>query len=223
MRIMYRALVLVFVTVLFLLFAFVTDAMAQDKEESTQNFLIMRAGLQNNGTGTYRVAEFFQQRGKWIYPDVGYLDFTHAGNYREFFIGAGGVVYQSKRVTLIEEGYLDKAAGSNSGGALYFQPWTLVVFTLAPKLGAEVVYFPYIPLNKAGRIQHVLERAKLEYDFSRVKVGGGYGAYRFGDGPWTNRPFGSVTFKGAHGGALELWLQKMPKGGQIQVRYSLVK
>jgi len=89
-----------------------------------------------------------------------------------------------------------------------------------PKLGGEVVYFPYLPLNKAGRMQHVLERAKLEYSFKHFKAGGGYGAYQFGDSPWQNKPFITSTLKCGRFGNLELWLQKMPRGNpQVQVRY----
>ena len=33
---------------------------------------------------------------------------------------------------------------------------------LTDRLGSEAVYFPYIPLNEAGRTRHVLERAKSE-------------------------------------------------------------
>ena len=192
-------------------------AVAQD----AQTFVIGRTGVQDDATATYRYTELFQQRGRWIFPDIGYIDFADAKQYREYFIGAGAVLFTSKRITIIEEGYLDKAAGPASGDALYFQPWTLVAVNLTPKLNGEVVYFPYLPLNKAGRIQHVLERAKLEYDFKRFKVGAGYGAYQYGDGPWSNRPFVTTTLKGGKLGDLELWLQRMSSNHtQLQVRYA---
>lgn len=194
-------------------------AMAQD----TQTFVIGRTGVGDDAKTTYRIVEVFQQRGRWIFPDVGYIDFADPKQYREYFVGAGAVLFTSKRITIIEEGYLDKAAGPASGDALYFQPWTLVAISITPKLGAEVVYFPYLPLNKAARIQHVLERAKLEYDFKHVKVGGGYAAYQYGEGPWSNRPFVSTTLKGGKLGDLELWLQRMPGDHvQVQVRYAKI-
>ncbi len=195
------------------------SAFAQD-EPKTQTFVVARTGVQNDAQTTYRYAEVFQQRGRWIFPDVGYIDFADAKQYREYFVGAGAVLFTSKRITIIEEGYLDKAVGSASGDALYFQPWTLVAVSITPKLSGEVVYFPYLPLNKAARIQHVLERAKLEYDFKHFKVGAGYGAYQYGDGPWTNRPLVTTTLKGGKLGDLELWLQRIPGDHiQLQVRY----
>ena len=191
-------------------------ASAQD-QPTTQTFVVVRVGTSG---GAYHYVEVFQQRGRWIFPDVGYIDFDQAKQYREYFVGAGAVLFSSKHLTVIEEGYLDKAAGPSSGDALYFQPWTLVAFSLTPKLGAEAVYFPYLPLNKAARIQHVLERAKLEYDFKHFKLGGGYGAYQFGDGPWQNKPFVSGTIKVGKMGDVELWLQRSGNGDAlIQVRY----
>lgn len=185
--------------------------------------MIGRTGVQDNAKTTYRFVEVFQQRGRWIFPDGGYIDFADAGKYREIFLGAGAVLYNSKRLTVIEEGYIDKATGPASGGATYFQPWTLVGYRITPKLGSEVVYFPYLPLNKAGRIQHVIERAKLEYDFKHLKVGGGYGAYQFGDNAWQNKPFITTTLKGGRLGNLELWLQRMPSDhAQLQVRYAKI-
>ena len=87
-------------------------ASAQD-QPSTQTFVVVRVGT--NG-GAYHYAEVFQQRGKWIFPDVGYIDFDQAKQYREYFVGAGAVLFSSKHLTVIEEGYLDKAAGPSSGG-----------------------------------------------------------------------------------------------------------
>jgi hypothetical protein len=97
----------------------------------------------------------------------------------------------------------------------------LVAYNLAPKLGGQMVYFPYLPLNEAGRVQHVLERAKLEYDFGRVKLGGGYAGYRFGDGDWQNKPFVTASIKAGPVGAVELWLQHLPGNRlTVQVRYA---
>ena len=169
--------------------------------------------------GAYHYAQVFQQRGRWIYPDVGYIDFNHAGEYREVWVGGGGVLFDTSHLTVIGEGYIDKSLGSASGGALYLQPWMLVAYSLA-KLGGQVVYFPYLPLNDAGRVQHVLERAKLEYDVGRFKLGGGYAGYRFGDGDWQSKPFVAATIKAGPVGALELWLQHLPGNRwTVQVRY----
>ena len=100
-------------------------------------------------------------------------------------------------------------------------PWSYIGYRLTPRLGGETSYFPYLPINKAGRIQHVLERAKLEYDFKRVKLGGGYAAYRYGNDSWQNKPFVTTTLKAGYLGNVEFWLQRMPVNQvQLQVRYS---
>src|SRR3989344_3890479 len=152
---MKRLTVISFLSIVFS--ALTSTVMAQD----TETFVIGRTGVRDDAKTTYHIVEVFQQRGRWIFPDVGYIDFADPKQYREFFVGAGAVLFTSKHITIIEEVYLDKAAGPASGNALYFQPWTLVVFNLAPKLSGEAVYFLYLPLNKAARIQHVIERVKL--------------------------------------------------------------
>ena len=101
--------------------------------------------------GTYHYAQVFQQRGKWILPDVGYIDFNKFDEYREVWVGAGGVLLETTHLSVIGEGHIVKALGPSSGGALYLQPWMLVAYHLTKRLGGEAVYFPYLPLNEAGR------------------------------------------------------------------------
>ncbi len=209
-------------TSLFVLATLSGVASAQTTNQ-VETFVIARTGIANDGQRTYDYVEVFQQRGKWIYPDVGYIDFADGGRYRELFIGAGAVLVNSKHLTVIGEGYVAQATGPASDGAMYFQPWTLIAYRLAKKIGGEVVYFPYLPLNKAGRIQHVVERATLEYDFKHFRAGGGYGAYKYGEGVWQNKPFVTTTLKAGRFGNVELWLQKMPQGhAQVQIRYAKI-
>ncbi len=67
----------------------------------------------------------------------------------------------------------------------------------------ETSYFPYLPLNRAARLQQVLERSKLEYAFTKhVKVGAGLGAYEAG-GTWQKKPFIGPTIR-----PVELWLRE---------------
>src|ERR1700681_224339 len=84
-------------------FAQDTSKTAQD---ATTTIFLARTGeqIQPPLSGTYHFLELLQTRGKWIYPDVGYVDFAH-DNYREVFVGAGATFLQSKRVILIEELY----------------------------------------------------------------------------------------------------------------------
>ena len=70
--------------------------------------------------------------------------------------GGGGAVAVGRGSTTFETcrflGNHTDTEGS-SGGAFYLQPWMLVAYNLTRRLGAQAVYFPYLPLNKAGRIQ----------------------------------------------------------------------
>lgn len=185
--------------------------------------LIARTGIRTDSPhdGTYRYLQFFHARGAWILPDVGALDFYHS-DYRELFAGAGRTVYNGEHVTWVEELYLVQAIGAAAQRARYLWPWTLVDIRFAPWLSSEIVYFPYVPLNRAAHFQHVLERAKVELAPSRRwKFGVGYGAYQFAGLAWQSRPFVTTTVN-TEVGSLEFWLQKMPGGGQVQVRYQVV-
>lgn len=175
--------------------------------------VIARMGMRN--AATYHFFEAFQaHHSKWIYPDVGYIDFGKNG-YWEFFLGGGAVLYDSKHLTLIHEGYLDRAQGPKSLSATYYQPWTLVGYRLSRKVSGKTVYFPYLPLNKPARIQHVLECSQLEYNFKHFKLGGGYGGYQYGEGNWQHKPFATWTLKAGSLGELELWLQRIPRSAVL--------
>ena len=195
--------------------AFTVTAAAQAPTETT---VIARTAT---GRGTYHYAEIYQQRGAWIVPDVGYIDFNRATDYREIFIGGGRLLVHTGRLTVVGEGFLDAADGRSSGGAVYLLPWTLGAYRFAENIRSEVVYFPYLPLNDAGRVQHVLERAKVEWDFTRVTLGGGYAAYRFADDPWQQKPFVAATLKAGDLGSVEFWLQRLSHNNvTVQVRYT---
>ena len=200
-------------------------ARAQDSQPSpsTTSILIARTGIRTDSphVGTYRYLEFFQMRGDWILPDIGALDFYH-GNYQELFVGGGRTLYHSKSLTWLLELYFAQATGSAAQSARYLWPWTLAEVQVTSQLTGEVEYFPYVPLNRSAHFQHVLEHAKVEYAPGRVwKLGAGYGAYQYGGQSWQNRQFVTTTFS-THLGSLELWLQKMPGGAQVQLRYQLV-
>lgn len=185
--------------------------------------LVARTGMRLDAphAGTYHLLEVFQLRGKWVYPDMGYIDFA-TDNYHEVFVGAGRTLHDSKKLTVVEELYFDQAIGPAAKSAQYLWPWTLVDIRFTPKLTSEVVYFPYLPLNQSARIQHVLERAKVEYAINKMwKVGGGYAGYKYGDNRWQNKPLITTTVS-TRAGAFEIWVQKMPGGAQVQVRYILV-
>jgi hypothetical protein len=183
-----------------------------------QTVLLLRTATDR---GNYHYAEVYQERGRWIVADVGYIDFNHPGDYREVFFGAGGEVVHTARLTVLEEGLIDKANGSASRGDVFFLPYTYIAYRVTSRVSADAVYFPYLPLTSGGRVQHLLERAKVEYDFAHVKFGGGYAAYRFGDEPWSHKPFVTTTLKAGRFGSFEVWLQRLAENHvTVQLRYA---
>jgi len=186
-------------------------------QAQTETYLVARMGME--AASPYHLVELLQTRGPWIFPDVAYLDFSR-NNYHELLVGAGFTTYQAKRWTLINGGYLDTAFGSAAKGAKYFLAYTYVVYHVSERVGGEVYYVPYLPLNSAGRIHHILERAKLEYDFGRFKLGAGYAGNKIGSDAWQNTPFITATLKGGRLGDLEFWFQRLPENkAQFQLRY----
>ena len=179
-----------------------------------QSTVIARIAFTDVTTG--RFAEVFHQTGDWVFPDIGYVDFG-SSDYREFFVGVGRTVVNSPKVTVIGELYYQHAAGAASEGARYLVPWGLVLYRPSPRVSGEALYFPYLPLTRTATLQHVVERAKLEYSWGRFKAGGGYGAYQRGGGEWQHKPFVTFTVSPRKVGDLEVWLQRVP-GGDVQVQ-----
>jgi len=139
----------------------------------TKSFFMARTGESLNAPyiGTIHYLEFFQVRKKWIYPDVGYVDFAH-NNYREFFIGGGRTLYNGKFASWDQELLYDQATGPAAGSARYLQPYAIFHVYFAPKFSNETDYFLYLPLNDSARIHFVLERAKFEYAVTKPwKIG----------------------------------------------------
>jgi hypothetical protein len=171
--------------------------------------------------GTIHYLEFFQIRKKWIYPDIGYVDFAH-GNYGEFFIGGGRTLYDSKIATWDQELLYVQATGAVARSAGYLQPWSMLRVRFTPKITNEIVYFLYLPVNDPARFHQVIERAKFEYALKRRwKMGAGCAGTKPVGGRWTNKPFLTTTVS-TRAGEFEFWLQKMPAGAQVEVRYALI-
>ena len=177
----------------------------------TKTFFLARTGesLTRPYIGEIHYLEFFQIRKKWIYPDIGYVDFAH-GNYREFFIGGGRTFYDGKFATWDQELLYVQATGAAAASARYLQPWSMLRVRFTPKLTSETVYFGYFPLNDSAHIHHVIERAKVEYAVKKHwKVGAGYAGVKFDGVPWVNKPLLTTTIS-TKAGAFEFWLQKNP-------------
>ncbi len=171
--------------------------------------------------GTLHYLEFFQIRDKWIYPDIGYVDFAH-GNYHEFFIGGGRTLYDGKYASWDQELLYLQATGAAAGSAAYLQPWSMLRVRFTPKFTNETVYFLYLPLSDSARFHHVLERAKFEYAVKKSwKIGAGYAGVQLPGAAWVSKPLLTTTIS-TRAGAFEFWLQKIPGGEQVEVRYALV-
>jgi len=206
-----------------LFFSFSSVAQGNRTNSTTSMFLARGAEQLNSpNIATFHYLQFLQIRGNWIYPDIGYVDYGK-NNYREFFFGGGRVLHNRKSITWIEELYFVQTAGPAAHSARYLWPWTMLQVRFTPKLASETVYFFYAPLNDSARIQHVIDRSKVEYRLSRSwKIGAGYSGYKFADMDWQNKPFLTATLS-TRVGAFEVWLQKVTAGAQLQLRYQFVK
>lgn len=172
------------------------------------------------GNGAYHYAQLIHERGRWVAFDVGYIDFDSPSDYFETWVGTGLVAAAGDRGILITQANLVRAFGDLSGDALYAQGFFLGKLRLADQVISEAAYLPYIPLNDAGEVQHLLERAKVEYEFPRWKAGVGYGAYRFSDLDWQHKPFVTATVPTEKFGTFEFWLQRIPGDTQtLQLRW----
>jgi hypothetical protein len=190
---------------------------------STISLFFARTGqsLTSPYAGTIHYLEFLQVRDKWIYPDLGYIDFAH-NNYREFFVGGGRTLLDAKFATWDQELLYVQAAGAAAASARYLQPWSMMRIRFTPKFTNETVYFAYLPLNDSAHIKQVLERAKFEYALKkRWKIGAGYAGVKIPGVPWINKPLLTTTIF-TKAGAFEFWLQKIPGGEQVEFRYALI-
>jgi hypothetical protein len=202
----------------------VTFAQGQDSASKTATIVMARWGerAKSPAINTYHFAEVFQVRGKWIYPDIGYVDFGH-NNYREFFAGGGYTLLAGNHVTAVGELLYEQALGPSTHDDRWLVPWTILQYRITPKLGGEASYFVYAPLTSTAIVQHVLERAKFEYKVkSHWKIGAGYAGKKAENSPWQNKPFLTTTLVTKEGD-VEFWLQRLPRNIlQVQLRYKFL-
>ena len=189
----------------------------------TLSFFLARTGqrLDSSFANTYHYLEFFQVRHRWIVPDIGYVDFGH-NNYREFFIGGGRTLIENKLVSWDLELFYVQATGPAARSAAYLQPFTILRLAFTPRFSGEAEYFNYLPMNDSAKYHQVLERSKIEYAVNkRWKFGAGYAGRDAPGSPWQNKPFITTTIS-TKAGAFEFWLQRIPVGAQVELRYRLV-
>ena len=171
---------------------------------------------------TYRVVEWTQERGRWIFPDLGYFD-TGYGSGQIWFVGAGGTVQNRRRFDWTQEFYLTQEAGPQSCNRRSLWLWPVVNLRFPKRLASQVVLYPTIPLNHAQHRSLDFDRAKLEWSASsQWLVGAGYAGGLAGSDTWQSNPFLTTTRK-TRAGDFEFWLQRTNGGGQVQFRYVLMR
>jgi hypothetical protein len=130
---------------------------------ATKSYYLARTGESLNGPYIDAILylEFFQIRKKWIYPDLGYVDFAH-DNDREIFIGGGRTLVDGKIAAWEQELLYVQALGPADGGARYLQPFSLLRVRFTRTVTNETEYFAYLPWNDSAHTHQVIERAKFE-------------------------------------------------------------
>jgi len=171
----------------------------------------------------YRLVEWAQQRGRWIAPDFGYYDTGYAHD-QLWFVGAGADVLHRRHMLWTEEIYLAQANGSEAHNQRSMWLWTVFELNLRKRLSAELVSYPTLPLDHAQPFGYDIDRFKMEWKATpHWLVGPGYTATTLAPGyAWQSRPFLTATRK-SHNGDYEVWLQRIPTGAQVQLRYMLVR
>jgi hypothetical protein len=209
----------------FLFLAFVSvDARCAEPAapQPLQSIYIARSGERLVGPHvfTYHLLEYSLARGRWIFPDIGYYDEGHAEDH-QWFAGAGAELYHSQHLVWTQELYLAQEAGSAAHYQRTLWVWPVLDLEVKPRLTGQVVVYPTVPLDRAARWGFDVDRAKLEYAVRpHLQAGVGYSATTCAGKPWQNMPFLTATLTN-RSGAWEVWLERMPGGAQLQLRYQL--
>jgi len=175
--------------VLFLLAAL--PAFAAETAPATETTFVARAGerMQKPVNTTYRQLEISQQRGSWIYPDVGYYDSGHTSD-QLWFLGAGREFIVNKHVDWTQIVYVEQEVGRDARNQRAIWIWPVLNLQFTPRLSSETVLYPTIPINRSQRWEFDLDRSKMEYALNPLlRVGAGYSATVGAECAWQNRPF----------------------------------
>ncbi len=194
-----------------------------EESHPVTDFYILRTGeqIQAPHIVTYRVAEWAQQRGRWILPDFGYYD-TGYGKDQLWFTGAGADLTRSKHFDWEQEIYFAQEAGPESTNKRSLWIWPVFDVRFRPRLTGEFVPYPTIPLDRAEKAGFAVDRAKIEYAATyHWKAGLGYAGCSEAGG-WKNSPF-LTTSRATRVGKFEFWLERISGGAQVQLRYMLVR
>jgi hypothetical protein len=206
-----------------LLFSLPLWAVDSTGEHPVVNIYMLRTGeqLQNPHVVTYRFFEWTQIRGRWIVPDIGYLD-TGYGKDQIWFAGGGAYILQRPHLDWYQEIYVTQEAGEQSTNKRSLWIWPVLDARFRPRLIGQLAAYPTIPLDQAQRWGMDVDRAKIEWLATpHWNTGAGYSGVIDDARSWQNKPFLSVTRK-TRAGDFEFWLQRLPAGGQVQARYTFV-
>lgn len=215
-----------YLSLLLIVIFFVTlDLAAEaDNQRPVVDIYILRTAeqLQSPHVVTYRLAEWAQMRGRWIFPDVGYYD-TGYDNDQLWFAGGGADIVHTKHVDWEQELYFSQEAGSESQNRRSLWIWPVLDVRFRPRLTGQLVTYPTIPLNQAQQWGFDVDRGKIEWAAtSHWQAGVGYAGTISTSRSWQNNPFLTVT-RNTHIGKFEVWLQQISGGAQVQLRYFLVR
>jgi hypothetical protein len=136
-----------------------------------------------------------------------------------WFAGAGAELYHGEHTAFSLELYATQEEGSAAHNQRTMWIWPVLDHRFTPRLTSQVVAYPTLPLNRSAQWGFDVDRAKLEYAFRpSFRAGPGYNSCKSAGSSWVNRPFLTTTFT-SRIGSWEFWLERMPGGGQIQLRY----
>lgn len=204
---------------------FPADLLSAEKAPgSAVDIYILRGAeqLQSPHIVTYRVAEWTQKRGKWLFPDIGYYD-TGYGKDQIWFTGAGAEVLHRNKFNWEQEIYFSQEAGPESNNKRSIWIWPVLDYQFTHRLSGQIAAYPSIPLDRAQRWGYDIDRAKLQLAFrSHWMAGAGYSGGICTNRSWQSNPFVTVT-RDTRFGNVEIWLQRISGGSQVQVRYVFAK
>lgn len=204
--------------------AFAAEPTLPQPSTEMESAYVVRTGeqLQAPHVLTYRLVEYAQQRGRWIVPDVGYWD--EGGTADQLWFAGGGVeAIHSRHITWTQILYFAQEAGSKARNQHDLLIWPVVDLRFHPRWIGQAVIYPTIPLNQSARWALDVDRVKVEYEVTRkLNVGAGYSATVGANTSWTNKPLLTATLH-HRTGDWEMWLERMPGGAQVQLRYQIVR
>jgi hypothetical protein len=189
-----------------------------------KNIYVVRFGEQLNEPHivTYRMVEWAQKRGRWIFPDIGYKDTGYARD-QLWFVAGGAQVVHKDQFGWTQELYFTQEAGAESHNKRSMWIWPVVDARFPHRLTSQIVPFSTIPLDRAQRWGFDVDRARLEWAASsRWITGAGYSGGICKQRTWQSRPFISLKRRTSMGD-VDLWAQRIPDGAQLQVRWMLVR